>query len=119
MRTLAIAAMLALAGCATTGRMVSGDQMASIEKGKTTYGEVIARLGRPTMDVVAADGSRTSIYSFAKAGVSAATFIPIVGLFAGGMNVTGSSVTFRFSPAGVLLDYVTSTTNLNTRNGAR
>lgn len=117
MRTIAIVAMVALAGCATTGREISASQMTSMEKGKTTYAEVIQRLGKPTMDTVASDGTRATLYTFAKAGVKGATFIPIVGLFAGGMNVSGSSVTFNFDKAGVLKDYSTSTTNYDTKNG--
>ena len=45
MRTIAIVALVALAGCATTGREISSAQMTSMEKGKTTYAEVVARLG--------------------------------------------------------------------------
>ena len=118
MRTIAIVALVALAGCATTGREISSAQMTSMEKGKTTYAEVVARLGKPTMDVVTADGSRTTLYNFSKAGIKGATFVPIVGLFAGGMNVSGSSVTFSFTPDGVLKDYSTATTNFDTKNGA-
>ena len=117
MRTIAIAAMLTLAGCATSGREISANQMNAMEKGKTTYSEVVQRLGKPTVDTVAADGNRTTLYNFSKAGIKGATFVPIVGLFAGGMNVSGSSVTFNFDPAGVLKDYSTSTTNFDTKNG--
>ena len=88
-----------------------------MEKGKTTYAEVVGRLGKPTIDTVASDGNRTTLYNFSKAGIKGATFIPIVGLFAGGMNVSGSSVTFNFDPAGVLKDYSTSAINYDTKNG--
>ena len=117
MRTIVIVAALALAGCATSGREISVSQMGAMEKGKTTYAEVLQRLGKPTMDVITAAGDRTTLYNFSKAGIKGATFIPIVGLFAGGMNVSGSSVTFSFDPAGVLKDYSTSTMNFDTKNG--
>ena len=117
MRVVVIVVAMALAGCATSGRQISTTQMAAMEKGKTTYTDVVARLGKPTLDTVMADGSRTALYNFTKAGIKGATFIPIVGLFAGGMNVSGSAVTFNFDPAGVLKDYSTSTSNIDTKNG--
>ena len=117
MRTIVIAAMLGLMGCATSGTQISANQMATMEKGKTTYAEVVARLGKPLVSTVNGDGGRISMYSFSKSQIKGATFIPIVGLFAGGMKVEGNVVTFTFDANGVLKDYTSSDTHIDTRNG--
>jgi outer membrane protein assembly factor BamE (lipoprotein component of BamABCDE complex) len=117
MRAIVIAAMLALAGCATSGTKISEGQMATMEKGKTTYAEVIARLGAPMMATKAGDGTQMAVYSFSKSQIAGATFIPVVGMFAGGMKMDGNVVTFTFDQAGVLKDYTTSTSHIDVRNG--
>jgi outer membrane protein assembly factor BamE (lipoprotein component of BamABCDE complex) len=118
MRTFVVAATLALAGCATSGTQISDGQMATMEKGKTTYAEVIARLGAPMVATKIADGSQMAVYSFTKSQIKGATLIPVVGLFAGGMKMDGNVVTFTFDQAGVLKDYTTSATHIDTRNGS-
>ena len=114
---LTIVLAASLAGCATSGTQISANQMATMEKGKTTYPEVIARLGKPMVDTISGDGGRVTIYSFSKSQIKGATFIPIVGLFAGGMKVEGNVVTFTFDANGVLKDYTSSDTHIDTRNG--
>ena len=109
MRAIVIAAMLALAGCATSGVEITDAKMATIEKGRTTYAELVAQLGAPTTSTVAEDGSRVAIYSFAKG--NSAALIPVVGLFAGDFKVDATRTTFTFDAAGVLRDYSTTTTS--------
>lgn len=45
------------------------------------------------------------IYSFSHAQARPASFIPVVGLFAGGADVRSSSVVLTFDRLGILLDY--------------
>ena len=117
MRATVIAAMLALTlgGCATSGTKINDAQMATIEKGKTTYDELVARLGTPTTLTALEDGSRVATYAYAKG--NSAALVPVVGLFAGGFKVDGITRTFIFDQSGVLKDYSTTTTHIDPKNG--
>lgn len=110
MRAVVIAAMLALGGCMTSGTQLSETQLATIEKGKTTYDEVVARLGEPTTLTVAEDGTRVATYGYAKG--NSAAVIPIASLFAGGLKIDAVTTTFTFDSAGVLKDYTTTTKHI-------
>jgi hypothetical protein len=105
MRSIVLAAALALAGCASTGVNVSEQQLQGFERGRTTYGEVIGRLGPPTTTMAMADGTRVAMYSYGHYQTRAASFIPIVGMFAGGGDVHASAASFTFDRTGVLKDW--------------
>ncbi|MGD9724778.1 MAG: hypothetical protein AB7M05_08610 [Alphaproteobacteria bacterium] len=99
----------ALSGCTRSGGvLVTEDQAAQFEKGKATYAEVINRLGKPTTTMSFANGTKAASYSFAEAKTKPETFVPIVGLFAGGADLKTNSVTFMFNQEGVLTDYMSS-----------
>lgn len=104
----------ALAGCASVGVKVTDEQMASFKEGITTEADVIAALGAPTTRVRTADGSVTLGYSHAQYNTKAATFIPIVGLFAGGADMRSSAVILSFGKDGKLTNTSTQTSNMNT-----
>lgn len=96
-----VAIMLLLGGCVTGGTQVSRAQSQQFHNGVTTQADVEAALGAPQMVQEMPDGVLV-IYSGMQARVKAATFIPIVGLFAGGSHVQQSTVTFKFGQDGKL-----------------
>ncbi|EGX99985.1 hypothetical protein AZA_56424 [Nitrospirillum viridazoti Y2] len=116
-KVLGVLAMLTVAGCVSSGTKVTADQMATLEKGKSTYTEVVSRLGQPTAVSTMANGGKVAVYSFTTASADAASYIPVVGLFAGGATAHGSTVTMTFNAAGVLADYQTTETNVKTHTG--
>lgn len=116
-KPLAILLAIAIAGCASAGVKVTAEQLATLQVGKTTIKDVVERLGPPTMRLVAADGSATFIYSYAQTSTRAATFVPVVGLFAGGADTQASSASLRFAPDGTLLDYTSSDTQIHSGTG--
>jgi len=107
----------ALAGCASTGSQVKADQLTAFETGKTTEVDVIKVLGKPQTLMSSSDGSRVMTYAFAQYQVKGATFIPVVGLFAGGADIRTSSTVFTFDKAGKLVNHQTTETQQETRNG--
>lgn len=111
MKIIVIAALAALAGCATVGREVSKDQIGALHKGETTTTQAATLLGQPTTVSTLGDGRQIWIYSFAHAQARPASFIPVVGLFAGGTDVRATNVSLTFDPAGVLQNYTSTTTN--------
>lgn len=86
----------------STGVEVRPDQTADFRNGVTTRQEVVARLGNPTTQATLPDGSTMLVYAFSAAQARPASFIPIVGAFAGGADARSSMVSFQFAPDGLL-----------------
>lgn len=111
--------LLTLTARASAGTRVSQEQVDKFERGKTTYTEVVAALGRPNANTMSADGNRIAVYSHSQAAARPETFIPIVGAFVGGADAQASTVLFRFNREGVLVDWQTSQSNISGGTGAR
>jgi hypothetical protein len=90
-----------LAGCAASGVQVSQEAALQFKEGVSTETEIIARLGKPTT-VVISNGVKMLSYSGMQYKTKGATFIPIVGLFAGGADYAYSNVTYQVAANGVL-----------------
>lgn len=88
-----------------------------VEKGRTTYDEAVSKFGPPQFNTVAADGSRYATYYRARTHIKGASFVPIIGMFAGGMNVGATTISLIFGPDGVLKDVTTTDTQMDSRNG--
>lgn len=108
MRHLILALLLIhLAGCASSGsRSVYLDNLEQhLVVGTTTTQEVLSLMGPPTsrFTTVTTTGTRdTWVYAHSQIATSPATFIPIVGLFAGGATVDTKSVGLSFDTNGRL-----------------
>lgn len=101
-----------LTACMSMGREVKSDQLTGFVKGKTSITEVTSSLGQPTSATITADGKQFLTYTFAHYQSRPASFIPIVGLFAGGADMRSSVVMFTFDKSGILEDY-TQTQSIN------
>lgn len=110
MTTLALCA--ALGACASGGTQVSQEAATQFVEGKTTETEIVAKLGKPT-SVAISNGARSIGYAGAQYNIKAASFIPIVGLFAGGADVQVTSVVYEIDKSGVLqkIQYITQSTS--------
>lgn len=101
MRNLIGAMCLILAsGCASTGVQVDQNKLQGFERGVTTRSQIEATLGLPTMVQRMQDGKTVMTYTYANAQVRPETFIPIVGLFAGGTDVRAESVSIFLDAEG-------------------
>lgn len=103
-----VAAAIILSGCASVGREVSSVQMDTLKKGETTTTQAIASLGQPTSVTRTSDGKQIFTYTFAHAQGRPESFIPIVGIFAGGSDVRSSMVMLTFDKNGILQDYTST-----------
>ncbi len=118
MKTItAVLALAALSACVSSGTKVTEAQAGQFEKGKATEAEVIAKLGPPTTATRAADGSRSDAYLYTQAQARAASYIPVVGLMAGGADGTATVIMFNFTPDGVLKDWTSSVSNTSVNTG--
>jgi len=84
---------------------VEADRLTQFERGKTTYHDVVAALGKPTSMTLAADGSRQVIYSYTQNQMKWENFVPIVAMFSQGATAETTTVTLDFDPTGVLMSY--------------
>ena len=82
--------------------MVTEQQAAQFEKGAATRSQVIAKLGQPNASTVMNDGTRIDVYMHIHAAANAASYVPVVGLMAGGASSSSNSATFIDGPDGVL-----------------
>lgn len=100
--SLSLALAAVLAGCISSGTMVTEGQAGQFQKGVTSRQQVIAKLGAPDNTTLMDDGTRVDAYVHTRAAANAASYIPVVGLLAGGANSTSNTATFTYDRAGVL-----------------
>jgi outer membrane protein assembly factor BamE (lipoprotein component of BamABCDE complex) len=106
-----------LCGCAAAGVEVKPSQVTQLKRGITTEQDVERILGHPTSMTVTADGGQTWVYSYASIQMRPTTFVPIVGLFAGGADTRQTVTILRFGPDGTLIDYSSSAGGVGAASG--
>lgn len=117
---LVCALVLTISGCiSTTGAKVEPDQLVGFEKGVTTEADIVKKLGRPAVSTASSDGSKVLTYAFSNYKVRGATFIPIVGLFAGGTDMQMRTTTFIMGTDGTMTSHQSSDTNMSTGPGVQ
>jgi hypothetical protein len=100
MITIVLAAA-ALCGCVSSGRPIDHARADAFVPGRTTYSEVVTALGPPN-GIMTSNGLRTVTYTHMTVRTNPATFIPVVGLFAGGSDVNTDTMAFSFDENNVL-----------------
>jgi outer membrane protein assembly factor BamE (lipoprotein component of BamABCDE complex) len=78
--------VLVLFGCSSYGQKIDRNYASSIENGVTTEAQVLKLMGPPTSIGLGGDGLKKLTYMHVASQFKASTFIPIVGLFAGGAD---------------------------------
>jgi hypothetical protein len=109
-------ACVVIAGCASSGTQVKESTLTQFKAGVTTEIDVIKALGPPQTNMSNSDGTKSIMYVYAHSQVKGQSFIPVVGLFAGGATAQSNVVTFDFDQSGILKAYRSSanTTDVNT-----
>jgi hypothetical protein len=116
-RICVVIAILAVAGCYSGGVKVTEKQIQAFKPGVTTYAQVVKDLGPPTTVTAKSDGTRSATYTYVMAKAKAASFIPVVGIFAGGADTRTTNTTFNFDKAGTLIDFSTSDSSVGAGMG--
>jgi hypothetical protein len=114
LKACAIGVIAILCGCASIGTDVKDSQLSAFQIGVTTRSDVIRTLGPPESEAVSSSGDRSMVYAETHFHTKAASFIPIVGLFAGGAKGQSSSVVLRFDRNGRLAEVTNSRTDVDT-----
>lgn len=109
MRTvLLMTVIVALGGCASSGRTIELAQLDQVRKGQTTVADIVKRFGHPNFLSKNWDGTQTAAYANAEGRSEAAALLPLMGAVVGG--ISADSVIFYFDASGVLTDYKTTQT---------
>lgn len=115
---------VSLSGCVgyKTGRKFDDSSVKNIRAGKTTRAEVIQMLGQPPTRNSAGGGKETWMYEYneIQSHASAITYVPIVGLFAGGGKSTSNQQTLTVQFTGDVVSactYGKSSSNTTVRTG--
>lgn len=115
---LALVVSLFIAGCASSGTQVSQNAAMQFKEGVTTEAQIVAKLGPPSGISISSGGIKTLSYTGAQYQTKAASFIPIVGLFAGGADYTISTAAYQLGTDGILQKIDYSTYNGSTGMGS-
>jgi len=96
--------VVSLSGCFgfKTGQKFDDSSVKNVRTGKTTRAEVIQMFGQPPTRNSTGGGKETWLYQYAdiRSHASAITYVPIVGLFAGGGKSTSNQQTLTVQFAG-------------------
>jgi outer membrane protein assembly factor BamE (lipoprotein component of BamABCDE complex) len=123
LKSMAVVALaVLLSGCASTGndkvRTETMDTVSTkVVKGTTTKDQVKALYGEPTAVSLTDAGSEVWTYEYAHGTSNAAIFVPIVGLFAGGVNVNKNEVVFIFDKNNIMQNFTVHASQYETRRG--
>ena len=103
-----------LTGCAASGVKVDEQQAQSFKVGTSSYSDVVGKLGPPTTNNLASDGTRSAVYTYDSMRSQPQNFIPYIGPLVAGYDSQSSSVTFTFDRKGVLTGTTSSQTGMAT-----
>ena len=122
MRLTAVILVSLVCACASGGNQVLRDATADtvssvIVDGKTTKADVQKAFGDPSDTSFTDGGNDVWKYVYAHATLKAATFVPVVGLFAGGTDGTKKTLTIMFNKSDVVIKHTMSSSSFETRNG--
>lgn len=102
--SIGMAVILGLSGCATEyGTRVSANDVAFVQKGKTTKSELISRLGQPTNIVRESTGREQLIWEYLKVTPDVKAFIPYT--FFDSQKSETATYTAIVNTKGVVIDY--------------
>ena len=103
----------ALCGCASVGRKIDQSKVEQIQRGVSTREDVRKLIG--SLDSMTKDSDRREIwtYFYSSATSKPESFIPIVGAFAGGVNMRTQHTMIFFGEDGKVERYTSSTGELS------
>jgi outer membrane protein assembly factor BamE (lipoprotein component of BamABCDE complex) len=100
----ALAIMVLLSACSSSGIKVDQSALSEFTAGKSTCSDVAARLGQPNITKPSGEDPRKTVwvYTFSSAQAHPENFIPVVGAFVGGYDREATAAAFRFTSDCVL-----------------
>ncbi len=102
------AALVGFLGCHTMGQQIDQSKVAEIKKGQTTEADLVQMFGPPNQRTVSSEGNTILMWMYHETRVKGASFIPIVGLFAGGADTKQQSLVVTLGPDGKVTQFQSS-----------
>ena len=115
---MVIVCLFFLNACASYGSNFDMSRVDDIQKGVTTESEVITFIGKPTGISRTSEGDKILTYIYTSTQVKGATFIPIVGAFAGGADVSTKMLQVWIDNTGIVSRYLMNESGSTVNNGA-
>jgi outer membrane protein assembly factor BamE (lipoprotein component of BamABCDE complex) len=115
-RTLALAFVAWMAGCASTGQNFDENKVSQIRKGETTESQLVELFGQPQNRAVNSEGMTTLTWQYAESRVKGESFIPYAGPFVGGSNSKHKILTATLGPDGKVTSFSSSAGGLESRS---
>ncbi|WP_158923487.1 outer membrane protein assembly factor BamE [Acidisphaera sp. S103] len=110
---------LPLAGCGGSqmgsSAVADPNKQAQIQKGVSREADIQMLFGAPNGKSFTENGDEVWTYSYSKTQVNAATYVPVVGMFAGGAQSDTSVLTVTFDRNGVVKAYGTENAHAASR----
>lgn len=103
--TLVLMLGVLMSGCVATGTKIDQGRLGEVEKGRTTYAEVVRLYGKPNQVLLREDGTRQASFTYAQTQVNPLSFLPMVGMFVRRGSTEHTSTVFEFDAQGVLVGY--------------
>lgn len=97
-----------LGGCARIGTKVTEEQLLMFERGKTSFYDIQAQLGKPNQTVLHSDGSKEIWYTYSQSQLKAINFVPFAAMFSQGATSETTTVHMLFDPQARLVSYTAS-----------
>jgi outer membrane protein assembly factor BamE (lipoprotein component of BamABCDE complex) len=118
----AMFAILLCASCASAGNQVLKAESAdTVDKmvvdGKSTKTDVQQALGDPNDTSFTENGNQIWKYQYVYATAMPASFIPVIGIFAGGANVDKKTLTILFDKDGVAVKHTMAVSHEQVKRG--
>jgi hypothetical protein len=117
MRIIISILFVTLSSCVSYGNKIDREYASKISKGVTTEAQVIQNLGQPMSIGLSSNGDKTMTYMHVASQAKAASYIPIVGLFAGGADSQTTMLIITLDGSTRIVkdwNYTESDTELNT-----
>lgn len=104
-------------GCQSMGTKVGEERLVEIEKGRTTYQQVVHLYGKPNTVLLREDGSRQIAYTYEQGQNRVYNYIPVVGGFLRGGDTESTHTVLEFDSAGLLVSYHSYAGQMGTGRG--
>jgi hypothetical protein len=99
------------------GKKIDQARLVEVEKGKTTYEELVQRYGKPNSVLIRDDGSRQAVYAYVQSQPNPLSFIPVAGAFIRSGSAEHASTVFEFDAQGRLLGFTSQQGEVVTGTG--
>ena len=100
--SLAAAMMI---GCMSSGKKIEQSKVDKLQKGVTTRAQLEQEMGPPDEVFPQENGKRMLVYRYLSAKAKGTSFIPIVGMFAGGSDTRRQTFTVIVDKGGIVEDF--------------